>query len=234
MFYNGDISFKNVSSKTVGLIVTAPPQVTHAEIKGDVYSIPGRDGDLYGVDTYKGSAEIKVQFALVTSETATSYQTALRQIRKWLNGTGKLVIGDATDAYYEVQKVSIVTDSRIIVRYGTLEVSFIVYPYEFLNTGDTGVTAFPITNNAQSSKPIYKIVGSGDGVLTVNSKTMNYTVSGTLYIDTRRMIAYDGSNNNCNDKISGDYKNLWLKEGSNSISATVGTLTVYPKWGFEL
>ena len=63
---------------------------------------------------------------------------------------------------------------------------------------------------------------------------MNYTVSSILYIDTRRKIAYDGSNNDMNSSINGDYDNLILKSGSNTISATVGTLTVYPKWGFNI
>ena len=61
-----------------------------------------------------------------------------------------------------------------------------------------------------------------------------YTVDGTLYIDTRRFIAYDGSNNNTNNAINGDYAGLYLKTGSNTISASVGTLTVYPKWGYSV
>lgn len=233
-YYRGDIKFKNVSSDTVGLIVTAPPLVTHSEVRHDSYTIPGRDGDLYSMDTYRGNATIKVSFALVKTSAVDAYQKALRQIRLWLQGTGKLVIADSTDSYYEVQKVTIDTDNRVILQYGTLEVTFTVYPYEFLNTGDTGVTSFPITNDADVCYPLYKIAGTGSGTLTVNSKTMSYTVSGTLYIDTRRMIAYDGSDNNCNDKINGDYTNLYLKTGSNSVSATVGTLTVYPKWGYKV
>lgn len=235
MYYNGTITYKSVTSSSKGLIVTAPPLVTHSEIFGDVNTIPGRDGSVYGNDTYLGDAVIKVQFALVASaSTVSDFQTKMRAIRSWLTGRGKLSIGDTTDSFYEVKKVKIVTDNRVILNYGTLEVEFTVYPYEFLTTGDTGVTAFPLTNNAMESKPLYKIVGSGSGTLTVNGKTMTYEVDGTLYIDTRRMIAYDASNANKNSKVSGDYEGLYLISGSNSISASLGTLTVYPKWGFTV
>ena len=63
---------------------------------------------------------------------------------------------------------------------------------------------------------------------------MTYTVAGTLYIDTRRYIAYDGSNANKSNVVAGDYNDLKLIHGSNSVSATAGTLTVYPKWGYVL
>lgn len=235
MYYNGDIQFKSVSSATKGLIVTAPPFVTHSEIYGDVNTIPGRDGSVFGIDTYQGDAVIKVAFALVASSNTTSdFQTKMRAIRSWLTGRGRLVIGDSTDSFYEVRKVKIITDNRVILNYGTFEVEFTVYPYEFLTTGDTGVTSFPLTNNAMASKPLYKITGSGSGTLTVNGHTMTYTVDGDLYIDTRRFIAYDGNNVNKNNMISGDYAGLYLKSGSNTISASVGTLTVYPKWGFTV
>ena len=240
MFWNGTITFKGTASNTYPLTITTPPQVTHPEIKGETYAIPGRDGELISNDTYKGNAEIRVSFAMVAADsvnTSNSYAQKFRAVREWLSGTGKLIIGDSTDSYYEVLKTTIVTDSRVILRYGIIEVAFTVYPYEFLNTGDTAITSFPITNNAGASKPLYKITGSGTGVLTVNSKTLNYTVDGNLYIDTRRLIAYkvdNGAKVNRSDKIGGNYDDLILKPGSNTISATVGTLEVTPRWGYAL
>lgn len=234
MYYNGDIKFRGVSSKTHPLTITTPPLITHSDIYGDVTPIPGRDGSIFGSDTYQGDAVVKVQFALVASQTVSDFQTKIRAIRAWLTGRGKLIIGDATDSYYEVKKVKIVTNNRVIFNYGTLDVEFTIYPYEFLDSGDTGITSFPITNSAMESKPLYQISGSGTGTLTVNGHTMTYTVDGLLYIDTRRMIAYDANSVNKSNQVSGDYEGLHLKNGSNTISATVGTLTVYPKWGYTV
>lgn len=232
MYYNGDIKFRGVSSTAHPLTITTPPTVTHSEIYGDVNTIPGRDGSLYGSDTYQGDATIKVTFALKASQTVTDFQTKMRAIRAWLTGRGKLIIGDSSDSYYEVKKVRIITDDRITLNLGILEVEFTIYPYEFLDSGDTGVTSFPLSNSAMASKPLFQISGTGNGTLTVNGHTMTYEVDGVLYIDSRRFIAYDSNNANKNNKVNGDYAGLHLKSGSNTISATVGTLTVYPKWGY--
>lgn len=235
MYYNGAITYNNVASSYYGLIITSPPQITHSEIYQDRFTIPGKDGDLLGVDTYRGNAHIKVSMALVANGASTSYQSSLRPIRAWLSGTGILKISDGDGSYYEVERVTIETDERVIINYGNLVVDFEVYPYEFMSTAEDAITSFPITNNYEESLPLYKIVGgSGEGTLTVNSKTMSYTAisDGTLYIDTRRMIAYDGSKNNKSNTISGDYDDLHLKHGSNTISCNKGTLSVYPNWGY--
>lgn len=238
MVYNGDIKFKGTSSKAYPLIVTKPPQVAHSEILGEEWQIPGRDGTLLSNDTYRGNAVITVDMALVADEGFTSnvskYQIAYRQVRQWLQGTGRLILGDSPDSYYEVLKVTISTDERQILRYGTLQVQFTVFPYEFLLSGDTGVGAGTITNPGDEAGALYKISGSGSGTLTVHGNTMTYTVSGDLYIDTRRFIAYDGNHLNKNSQISGDYEMIRLQHGANAVSATVGTLTIYPKWGYKL
>lgn len=238
MVYNGDIKFRGTSSKAYPLIITTPPQIIHPDILTEEYRIPGRNGTLYGANPYRSSAQITVEFALVADEGLTGgvskYQTAYRQVKQWLQGTGKLIIGDAADSYYEVQKVSITTDSRVILRYGTLQATFTVYPYEFLTSGDTATGAGTVTNSGDEAYPLYKLTGSRSGTLTVNGNAMTFTSTGTLYIDTRRFIAYDGSNNNCNANISGDYARLRLKHGTNTIAVSGATLEIYPKWGYNL
>lgn len=238
MAYNGNITFKGVSSKTYPLTITTPPQITHPQITVDEYNIPGRMGTLYGTVQSKGSAQITISFALVASDTFTNnvsaYASSFRQVRQWLQGTGKLIIGDAPDAYYEVQKVDIITDERTILRYGKLQVAFTVYPFEFLTSGETAIAGGTITNSGSEAYPLYKITGTGSGTLTVNGKTMSYTSGGVLFIDTRRFIAYDNSGNNKNNQIAGDYKDMRLKPGENQVSATLGTLAIYPYWGFNL
>lgn len=232
------ITFNGVTSATQKVIITAPPMITHSTLTTEEYSIPGRDGNLYGANPYRTSAQITVKMALATDRTFSSnvskYQTQWRSVRKWLQGTGKLIIGDAPDSYFEVQKITINTDERVILNYGNLEVQFTVFPYEFLNSGDSAASSF--TNDGDASMPLYKLTGSGSGTLTVNGNTMQYTIdsTGVLYIDTRRMIAYNGSNQNANSQLNGDYEKIRMKSGSNTISASVGTLSVYPKWGYNI
>lgn len=238
MYYNGAIIYNNVASTNMGLIMTTPPQVTHSEIHQDRFTIPGKDGDLLGVDTYRGNAHIKVSMALVANGASTSYQSSLRPIRAWLSGTGILKISDGDGSYYEVERVTIETDERVIINYGNLVVDFEVYPYEFMSTAEEAITTFPITNNYEESMPEFWIreTGSagGDGTLTINGHNLTYTTDSAkaLIIDTRRKIAYNTDFVNKSNIVSGDYDDLHLKHGSNTISLTRGVLTVYPKWGY--
>ena len=65
MAFNGDINFKGISSKAYPLIVVSPPSIIHSEVLTEEYTIPGKNGTLYGVNPYRGSAQIVVTFALV-------------------------------------------------------------------------------------------------------------------------------------------------------------------------
>lgn len=246
MYFNGSITFNNITSASLGLIVTEPPKIEHSAILGDEYNIPGRNGVLYGKNTYRSSAAITVKMALVKPDyesgyTSASYQTALRSIRTWLQGTGNLIIGDVSDSYYEVQRVEITTDERVIVNYGTLEVKFTVYPCEFL----TAMTVSGHTINANSSytftlptdfsEPEYAatLVGSGteSAYFVVNGKRFTVT-SPTADIDTRRKTAIRGGVSVSN-AVSGDYDAIKLKHGSNTIQTSAGMqLKVWSRDGY--
>lgn len=236
MYFNGNITFKGVSSSTHSLLVTTVPTITHSEIKDEPLSIPGRDGDLHSDSPYRGDAQIKVTFALI-KETG-NYHEAIRGVRQWLTGTGKLIIGDATDAYYEVKKVVLNTDERLVLNVGTIEAIFTVYPYEFLDSGDTETSNTTIVNTHSPSMPLYKITGNGSGTLELSgSGSMTFTVAGTLYIDTRNLIAYDASSpvQDKSASVGGDYTKLRLKTGTNTLSITNGfTLKTKPRWGCEI
>lgn len=240
MAYKGTITFKGTSSGAFPLTITEPPQVVHSELITEEYQIPGRDGVLYGSNPYRGSAQISVKMALKTSQAITSnvsaYKTAYRQVMQWLQGTGNLVIGDSQDSFYEVQKIEISTDQRIVLQYGKLEVTFTVYPFEFLNTGNTAVSSYSsLVNDGDECAPLYRITGTGSGSLTVNGHTMTFSANtGELYIDIRRKIAYNANGVNQNSVISGDYDDMRLQHGTNSISVSGGSLRVYPKWGFKI
>jgi phage-related protein len=239
MFYNGDIKFKGESSKAHPLIITTPPTVSHSELIAEEYQIPGRNGILYGANPYRGSATISVKFALVADEGfqegVSKYATAYRSTRQWLQGTGQLIIGDTPDAFYEVQKVEIASDERLILRYGELEAVFTIYPYEFLTSGEDALESYAeVENPGDTASPLYKITGTGSGTLTVNGNQMAYTSAGELYIDTRRFIAYDDNGDNRNKYLNGDYEGLRLQHGTNEITITGGSLEVYPRWGYNL
>ena len=223
-----NITYRGKTPEQVGAWLASIPVITPSTKNRNEWTIPNHDGEL--IDAEFGRTD--AYWDIYIHAKSQNWDVTKRAIEKWLSGTGKLIMSSTPDSYYEVKDVTATEVTKKDDKYGRYRVSMRVYPYEFLTSGDTGITSFPITNDAMASKPLFKIVGSGSGTLTVNGHTMTYTVDGTLYIDTRRFIAYDANNVNKSKQVNGDYAGLYLKEGTNTIAATLGTLTVYPKWGY--
>lgn len=243
--YKGYITFKNKASNSsdLKLIMTAPPLITHSEIRHDTFTIPGRDGDLFSKDTYRGNASVKVSFDLATTGAVGNYTTAMNKVYQWLQGTGNLIISDEPGMFYEVKKVMITTDQRDIVSYGHIEAEFIVYPYKFLDQTNQSTIALSITNNYDECWPLYvynSLYAGQERIFSVNGNTMKVTMEESFsraYIDTRRQIAYhmDG-NTKIEIQVAGDYRKLALLPGNNSITiATSGdSIETTPRWGYKI
>lgn len=226
-----NIRYNNETPEDYDAWLATIPVVTHSTITRTRTTIPNRDGELLGSDDARGNAFVNFTIHMRDD----NYATKMRSVRRWLSGTGVLVVSDEADAYYEVLEVTYPSDYKKTVDYGRLEVRMEVYPYEFLVSGNTAITSFPITNAGDTAKPLITITGNGSGTLTINRKTMNFTVNGTLIIDTRKFIAYNENNVNCNANIDGYYEDMWLKHGSNSVSITSGfSCSIKPRWGYVI
>lgn len=247
MYYKGYISYNGTASNSFSfkLIMTAPPEIVHSEIRHDTFIVPGRDGELYSKNTYRGNASIKVSFDIVTTGNVSSYTSAMNQLYKWLKGSGNILVISDELAYYEVQKVVITTDKRTIAKYGHLDVEFVVYPYKFRQDGSTAITSTSIENTHDDAKPLYFMTRSstssaGTATLTVNGNTftVNYPSGvGAAYIDTRkRACYYESSNTKIAITGTGDYDKLILPGGTTSALSTSGAslLITTPNWGYEI
>jgi phage-related protein len=223
-----NITYNNKTPEDCGCMLASKPILTHSEIRRTTYTVPMR-GDLLGTDVYRGNASWQILFHMKHN----NYMQQIRLVRQWLQNEGILELSDSSDSYYEVKQITWTEDFRKSEEYGRLNTMFTVYPYEFLKSGDTAIEGDgTIENVADPSMPLYKITGSGSGILTVNDKAMNYTVDGVLYIDTRNFIAYDEDGNNKSNQVSGDYEDIQFIHGDNAVSATVGDLETYPRWGY--
>lgn len=212
------------------------PAITHSSIRRTRQTIPNRDGDLLMNDVSHGNATM----ACIIHMKRNDYESKIRQVRSWLSGEGNLKIyaraTDTPDAFYEVLQVNHTEEVRRDAEYGRLAVSFEIYPYEFLNTGETWITSYSTINNpGDICMPEYEISGTGDGTLTVNGYDMAFTASTKLTIDTRRQIARGNDGTSANNSVGGDYTGLYLNNGNNSVSITSGfTLKVKPHWGYKV
>ena len=249
MFYKGYITYKNKASNSFSgfkLIMTAPPEYVHSEIKQDIFDVPYRNGALYGKNTYRGDATIKVSFDIVTTGSASNYTAALNDIYLWLKGTGNLIISDES-AYYEVKKVVITTDQRTIVNYGKIDVEFVVYPYKFLIETYPSTSDLSIKNDHDDCYPLYFLQRGSTGseatfTITVNNNSFSVECpsdASAVYVDTRKKMSYyeTAGDHKVEVVASGDYEKLILPGGGfTSVLTKSGfsTLNTTYRWGYEI
>lgn len=248
MYYNGYITYKNKAStsfSTFKLVMTAPPVITHSEIRHDTFAIPGRDGEIYGLDTWRGNASIKVSFDIATTGAVANYTSALNSLYLWLKGTGDLIISDEPNVKYEVKKVIISTDERTIVNYGKIDVEFVVYPYKFIIESSPDIASLSIRNNYDDCYPLYFLNRGSTGsaatfTMTVNNNSFSVSCPAdvsAVYVDTRRKISYYiASGNKIEVAASGDYEKLILPGEATSILTNSGfsSLVTTPRWGYKI
>ena len=174
--------------------------------------------------------EIPVKFNFIAEEN--EWNEKFRKAKKWLSGSGELEFSDDTDFFYQVYYTNIEACVREMKKKGSFQAVFTCDPFTYLKNGKHEYDKSEVLYNPyHEAHPMYKITGEGVCGLVVNGQEMKANVGQNLIIDTERMIAYrtDGVMNNA--MVSGDYQDLYLKEGSNQIEISSGfSLKVIPNW----
>lgn len=228
-----DIQFNGKTGISVGVIVQSRPNIPTAEKIYESIDIPGRDGVLYrDTGTVK---DIKIEIPLAFREREPDmWMERLRTVKKWLmsKNDNKLSFSDDTDYFYRVKKVVIGNTERTVKRQGKMTVAFWCEGYAYLQTGTKEQQLSALLNNpGERCWPVYKIAGEGMCTVTINGKQIKANVGQNITIDTERKLAYRTDGTMQNTSISGNYEDMVLNSGKNSISVTGGfVLTAIPNW----
>ena len=161
----------------------------------------------------------------------------IREISKWLNSKseGKLILGSDPNFYYNARIINAIPINKVINLFGRFVIQFECEPFMY-NLEEEVIT---ITSNTEIenkgitvSKPIYKVYGSG-ATLKVNNKEFNiYSINDYIEIDTELMECYK-ENISMNTNVKGNYTDLWLKEGKNTIEISgANKIEITPKWRY--
>ena len=163
---------------------------------------------------------------------AGTWHDAYRAAKGWLTGSGWLYFSDDEEHWYKVLYCLIAEPERVYRLLGRFTARFVCDPYQYLVSGMEEYDPDDVLENDYAvCHPTYLIIGVGDCTLTVNGNEMSAYITNNLYIDTDRQLAYTTDGEVSNTAVSGDYEELYLKEGTNTISVTSGyTLTVIPNW----
>ncbi|EQL77819.1 phage tail protein, partial [Streptococcus pyogenes UTMEM-1] len=145
------------------------------------------------------------------------------------------------DYIYRASVVNLFEIDEILKQFGRLKVNFLIHPIKYLKTGKQEVSlvnggTLQNPGNVQA-KPILKIKGTGDGVLTINSfKTGLENVQGELVIDMERHLVYKGVLSAWDNIVRTEHHRMPLFDvGQNKISWTGSfTITAVPNWGVKV
>ena len=224
-----DIEYNNETGKGHGVILYDYAQFSGAEKSYQISAVGGRLGELVGVDDYKSNLVIQCTFGIISPQ----FMSHVTVLKRWLKGTGTLVISDHQNVFYKVWKVDYGDIERELRKFGQFTVSFTCTPYQFEKDGLIPVSDIDY-NPYDLCRPIYTITGTGAFTLTVNGNEMTGTVNGSITIDTERMVSYNADGVSQNNVVTGNYEELYIPHGDVSVSVSGGTLSIVPQWGYDV
>ena len=232
------IILNGVNSNTItGLLISKLPPITKPKQRTQIEEINGRDGDI--VTTLGYSAYDKeIQIGLYGD-------FDIEDVITYFNSNGTVTFSNEPDKYYNYQIIDQI-DYEKLIRFKTAKVKMHVQPFKY--SAVEGTRTFTITNEEEItinnsgnyvSKPVVTINGTG----TINLEVNGYEVlvidlgdsASSVTIDTANMEEYNQNTGELmNRDVTGDYDNLYLNAGSNTISWT-GTITQiqitnYSRW----
>lgn len=228
-FEKYDIEYNNATAKGHGVYLYDYAQFSGAEKSYQISAVGGRLGELVGVDDYKSNLVIQCTFGIISPQ----FMSHVTVLKRWLKGTGTLVISDHQNVFYKVWKVDYGDIERELRKFGQFTVSFTCTPYQFEKDGLIPVSDIDY-NPYDLCRPIYTITGTGAFTLTVNGNEMTGTVNGSITIDTERMVSYNADGVSQNNIVTGNYEELYIPHGDVSVSVSGGTLSIIPQWGYDV
>ncbi len=226
------------SMEVSGLLISELPPITKPAMRVQAEEIDGRDGDIVtelGFSAYDKPVSIGLHGDFDIDD-----------VISYFNSSGKVTFSNEPDKYYEFAIYSAIDFDKLI-RYKTAKINFHVQPFKYsVNEGEktfdfsSSETSgeLSIRNNGNYiSRPSIKLTGSGIVNLSINGSEVliiDMTDNPVIIIDSTEMNAYAPDTSLMNRQITGNYENVVLKIGKNTISYT-GTVTEiavnnYSRW----
>lgn len=244
----GVISWNGERSDQYGIEVEKYPNAQKPKRKVDVYTVPGRTGDIIMMQDAWENVEQKYEIWAGTGKEH-SVAGSFSRVADWLfSPSGYCELWDDFDpmhyrlAYFDGQfDVSALSVGNV----GRATIKFICNPKRYLVSGSEPIQVasapFSLHNpTAFSSKPLVFVErsASGDGTVTVNGTVFTITdiPQYGLYIDCEKLDCYDTSGNNMNSHVTSSTSEFAvLDPGANAIGFTgnVQSIAIIPRW-FEL
>lgn len=226
------------SMEVNGLMITELPPITKPQMRVTAEEIDGRDGDIVtelGFSAYDKDISIGLYDEFDIDE-----------VIDFLNQSGKITFSNEPDKYYYFAQYNGI-DFEKLIKFKTAKVTIHVQPFKFslnetekaFNFSSSATSGeLSIRNNGNyTSRPQITLTGSGTVNLSINGAqvmVIDMSENPVITLDATAMNAYAPDTSLMNRKVTGNYDNLVLKVGKNTISYT-GTVTKiainnYSRW----
>lgn len=212
-----------VRSDTVeGLLIQELPPVRKPPMRTQIEEIDGRDGSIVtnlGFGAYEKSMIIGLYGDF-----------DIDNVIRFFNSSGEAIFSNELDKIYQYQIINAIDFERLI-RFRTATVTFYVQPFKHSSVEEEQTftsSSFDVINAGNiESKPVIEITGSGDVTLSLNGTAILIIALGNstrrIIIDSEDMNAYWG-NTYLNRLVAGDYDDLTLKPGKNTLLLSGGSI----------
>lgn len=226
-------TFNGTNSAEFGVYVSGEGTFNSPELDTVSYSIPGRNGDLI-VSNNRYKNVIVTYPAFIR----TNFSENAEGARAWLlHPQGYCRLQDDYHPYeYRLAKFSgpLDFDMRFLNKSGTCDISFDCKPQRFLTSGEEISTISSrgyIMNPTQfDALPLIKIIGSGEGVLTVGDCTVSFSaIDEFVMLDCDLQNAYKDTENK-NSTMTGSFPKLVSGQTDISWSGGITALEITPRW----
>ena len=235
------ITWNSITSDSLGITVEAAPNYRKPKRKIDVYSVPGRSGDIIRQQDAWENVDQSYEIA-AGDGTEHAVPGAFSSVAAWLYGPSgyQRLEDDFDQTHFRMARFDGPFDvENLVTRVGRATITFNCKPQRFLVSGETPTTLLipgTITNPTDfAARPLLYVTGGGvEGTVTIGGTV--FTISDTsvpVYIDCETMNCYDGNGNNKNAIVASSTSEFaTLAPGSNSIGfgGAVSSVTITPRW----
>jgi len=234
--------YKGVKSSDMGLKIESKEVFSAPEYEVDFLSIPGRHGDLISGDGRFPNAQVTYSVFLPAKSVAELSQK-ITAVKGWLY-SGLNSYHTLSDTYDTEFTRKAVYAGKLDIedelnRIGVFTISFSCQPFRYSVVGAKS----QLVGNGKSltnpypfqSQPRIRVVGNGEGTLTIQSADSNATWT---FTDIDEYVEIDSEMMNCykdtepkNDTVAGDgFPILYPGENTFSFSGGIKGISVFPRW----
>ena len=227
-----DIQYNDIRSSSLKAFIKERPSIPAAKRAYREIEVPGVNGTYLQDEGRFESTEIAVPMNYIGPED--KWSKRWRKIQNWLSGTnGELVFSDNPDYYYRIARVNLSDNEHKGRRIGDFTATFITKDgLEYLRSGKEKYDLKDLSwNPGEVAFPDYFISGIGVCTISVNGNVFEVKLNGSVILDTERRLIYLPDKTIVNNIGKGDFENLYLQPGQNTISVSKGfVVKAIPHW----